>query len=179
MSTKSNTSETDPSSYKNLVDLMALFAEATGRLGELEATIQEAFLKLVDEHREEFARFQQVAASSEASIEDLALLHPEWFKKAKTLKTPYGSVGFRKTSKLVVKNEEVTILLIQQAGEEAKGKYIRTFEALDLEALEKLDDADLKKFRIVREESQSCSVKAAKIDLGKAVAESADKDKAA
>ncbi|WP_193214967.1 host-nuclease inhibitor Gam family protein [Luteolibacter marinus] len=170
---------TDTTSYKNLVDLMAIHADATGRLAAMEIELQEEFLKLVDERRKEFARLQGILGESQTSIETLATINPQWFEKKKTLKTPYGSVSFRKTSKLNVKNEEVTIVLIEQRGDQDKAAYLREKKELNLEALEKLDDAELKALRIVRETTESCKVTAAKIDLGKAVAKSTEDGKAA
>jgi len=169
-----NTPVPDAASYKNLVDLMALHAEAHGRMAALEAELQQEWLELVDKRRKEYADLQHTIADSQESIEVLATLNPQWFEKAKTLKTPYGTVAFRKTTKLNVKNEEVTIVLIEQRGEEEVGLYVRTKKELNLEALEKLDDAELKKFRITRETTESCTVKAAKVDLGKAVKKAAE-----
>ena len=172
------TKQEEATGYKNLVDLMALHADASNRLDAMEAALQEKFIGLVDDIRTEFAKLSLVVSESQAAIEEIALLNPEWFFRAKTIKTPYGSVGFRKTTKLVVKNEEVSILLIEQRGPEASEKYIRSRKELNLEALEQLDDADLRKLRISRETSESCTVKAAKLDLGKAVKKPSD-DKAA
>ena len=169
-----NKSVPDAQSYKNLVDLMALHAEAVGRMAALENELQQEWLELVDKRRKEYAELQHTIADSQESIEMLATLNPQWFEKAKTLKTPYGTVAFRSTTKLNVKNEEVTIVLIEQRGEEEAAKFIRTTKGLNLEALEQLEDAELKKLRITRETTESCTVKAAKVDLGKAVKKAAE-----
>ena len=171
--------DTDPDSYKNLVDLLSVYAEATGRLAEMEGELNEELLNLVDGRRKDYAQLQSTISEAEQSIEALAIMNPQWFAKAKSVKTPYGSVGFRKTSKLVVKNEELTIVLIEQRGEEDKAAYLRTKQELNLEALEALDPAELKALRITRETTESCTVKAAKIDLGKAVAKAVKNGKAA
>jgi hypothetical protein len=176
-----NTAVPDAQSYKNLVDLMALHAEGVNRLAELENEFLQEYLAMVDTRRKEYADLQQKIADSQEGIELAATLNPQWFEKSKTLKTPYGTVAFRKTTKLNVKNEEVSIVLIEQFTEllgdkekEVAESYIRTNKELDLEALEKLSDAELKKFRITRETTESCTVKAAKIDLGKAVKKAAE-----
>jgi hypothetical protein len=98
------------------------------------------------------------------------------------VKTPFGSVSLRSTSKLEVANEEATILLIQREIERDEAAfpddaipvkaYLRERIELNLEALEKLSDAELKRFRIVRVTDERCTVKPVKIDLGKAVKES-------
>lgn len=176
-----NTTVPDAHSYKNLIDLMALYADGVNRLAELENELLQEHLAMVDTRRKDYADLQQKIADSQESIETLATLNPQWFAKAKTLKTPYGTIAFRKTTKLNVKNEEASIILIEQqieklegADKEAAEGYIRTNKELDLEALEKLPDVDLKKFRITRETTESCTVKAAKIDLGKAVKKAAE-----
>ena len=158
-----------PTDYKNLVDLMAIHCEATARLGELENDLQQAWLDLVDARRADYTAMQEAHATSADAIEILATIHPEWFEKTKTLKTPYGTVAFRSVTKLEIKNEEVTILLIERLGEEGL-PFIRTKQGLNLEALEYLEDKDLHELRIKRVTTESCSVKPAKIDLGKAVA---------
>ena len=160
----------DPTSdYKNLVDLMAIHAEASARLGELENDLQQAWLDLVDARRTDYTRMQEAHATSGEGIELLATIHPEWFEKSKTLKTPYGSVAFRSVSKLEIKNEEATILLIERMGEEG-GIFLRQTTGLNLETLTLLSDSELREFRIRRVVLESCSVKPTKVDLGKAVA---------
>ena len=169
MTNNMKTNTPDSTEYKNLVDLMAIHCEAIARLGELENDLQQAWLDLVDARRKDYTRMQEAAATSAEGIELLATLHPEWFEKAKTLKTPYGTVAFRSTSKLEVKNEEATILLIERLGEEGK-IFLRQTQTLNLETLTLLSDSELREFRIRRVTTESCSVKPAKIDLGKAVA---------
>ena len=155
--------------YTNLVDLMAIHSEATARLGELESDLQQAWLDLVDARRPDYTRLQQAHATSAEAVEMLATIHPEWFEKTKTLKTPYGTVAFRSTSKLEVKNEEATILLIERLGDEG-AIFLRQTTGLNLDALAMLSDSELKEFRIRRVMAESCKVSPAKIDLGKAVA---------
>jgi Bacteriophage Mu Gam like protein len=158
----------DAKDFKNLVDLMAIMAEGTARMGELENGLQQDWLDLVDARRKDYAALQFALGNAEESIETLALSNPQWFEKVKTLKTPYGTVAFRRTSKLEVKNEEVSLLLLEQMGEEGL-PFIRTAKALNLEILEKLDDSELKRLRIKRVSSESCTIKPTKVDLGKAV----------
>ena len=168
MNTTTTTTTTDPASYKNLVDLMAIMAEGTARLGELENGLQQDWIDLVDARRKDYASLQFAIGQAEESIETLAITNPQWFEKSKTLKTPYGTVGFRRTSKLEVKNEEVSILLLEQLGQDGL-PFIRQAKALNLEALEKLDDSELERLRIRRVTTEVCKITAAKIDLGKAV----------
>lgn len=163
-----NNTPADPAAYKNLVDLMAVHCEASARMGELENDLQQAWLDLVDARRKDYASLQSVLGSTETAIEEAALLNPQWFAKAKSVKTPYGTVAFRRASKLEVKNEEVSILLLEQLGQDGL-PFIRTAKALNLEALEKLDDSELDRLRIKRVATETCKITPAKIDMGKAV----------
>lgn len=171
MKTQKNTKNAtadEATGYKNLVDLMAIYNESSTRMDELENDLQMAWLDLVDARRNDYAELQEAVAGSSAAIETLATLNRQWFADSKTLKTPYGSVSFRTATKLEVKNEEVTILLIEQMGEDA-AIFLRLKKELNLEAMEHLDDADLKDMRVRRVTTESCTVKAARVDLGKAV----------
>lgn len=163
-----NTQVTDAADFKNLVNLMAIMAEGTARLGELENGLQQDYIDLVDARRKDYASLQFALGQAEESIETLAFSNPQWFEKTKTLKTPYGSISFRRSTKLDVKNEEVSILLLEQLGQDGL-PFVRTAKALNLEALEKLDDTELDRLRIKRVNSESLTIKPVKVDLGKAV----------
>lgn len=158
--------------YKNLVDLLAVYSEASNRMLSLQAGIQEQYLELIDGAKDEYATLQSKLGDAEQALEALSVAHPEWFpEKKKSIKTPYGIVKLTATTKLDAPNEEVSILLIQQAGEEAAEKFLRIHTELNIEALEALPDAELKPFRIKRVKDQSFSVTPAKLDMGKAVKE--------
>jgi len=167
---------TDP--FKNLSDLLAVYSDATLRLAELENEINQLYLDLVDDKKSEYAQFQTALTDSEAALELVCRAHPQWFEEKRSIKTPYGSVAFKRSTKLLVPNEELSVELIR-SHETAIGEqtgFIRTVEVLDREALEKLDDTVLKKFRISRSTSDEFSVKPVKLDLGKAVKASADRE---
>lgn len=155
--------------FANLVTLISMGADADARLGELQNDLNQAWIDLVDARRKDYAELQQVKATAERAIQDACEMHPEWFAKARSLKTPYGSVNFRRGSKLEVKNEEASIILLEQLGSESEA-FIRQEKHLDLEALEKLPDSELERIRIRRVETESFSIRYAKPDLGKAVA---------
>lgn len=162
--------------FKNLVDLMAIMAEGSARMGELENGLQQDWIDLVDARKKDYASLQFAIGQAEEGIEHLALTNPQWFEKAKTLKTPYGSVSFRKSSKLDVSNEEVSILLLEQLGQDGL-PFVRTAKELNLEALEKLDDKELERLRIKRVTTESLSIKPTKVDLGKAVKQALKSEK--
>lgn len=155
--------------YKNLIDLLAVYSEGKRRVAALELDAQEEFTGIVDGVRSAYAEAQLAVTQSEAAIKLIVLQHPEWFEEKKTVKTPYGQVQTRTTTKLEVPNEEASILLIERQGEEAEASFTHTKKSLNLEALEKLSDAQLKAYRITRVTDESVTVKEASLDLGKAV----------
>ena len=169
-----DTPMTSEESYTNLVNLLAIYTECTTRMGELENAVQEAYLDIIDENRKLYASLQNKISESEAAIKLAALQHPEWFQSIKTLKTPYGTVGFRSATKLEVPNEELTIALIERL--EDADLYLRTRKFLNLEALESLEDFALKGLQISRVTADKCTVTPARIDLGKAVKKAAQKE---
>lgn len=164
--------------YKNLLDLLALYSEATHRLAALEAAMNSEILETIDDHKEDYAVIQKGIAEAETALEVIATRHPEWFAEKKGLKTPYGTVKFTKSTTLVIPNEELSIELIRR---EAHGltldpeNLLREKTELAVEVLETLTDDQLKAFRIKRASKQNFSVTPAKVDLGKAVKEAAAK----
>ena len=143
-------------------------------------------MEILDEKKPEYAKLQAVLTETETALEALARKHPEWFVTKRSIKTPFGTVKLTKSSKLSVKNEELAIVLIEQAIEQANlrgevhefDKLLRTRKELDLEALEKLDEVVLKKFRIERVSFENFSVVPAVVDMGKAVKEAVEKEAA-
>ena len=164
----------DGGEFENLVALLAVYSEADNRLAQLEAGVNERVLEIVDDELTEYAALQKKLVESGAALELIARRHPDWFSAGKTLKTPYGSVALKNNPpRLDAPNEEVSIVLLQTEGEKGGGfdpaKYLRVRTELNLEALAGLSDAELAKFRIARTQSDTFSVKAAKLDLGKAM----------
>lgn len=158
--------------YKNFLDLLAIYTEASNRLEQLQAAAQESFIVLVDEHRGDYAEMQAKLTEIEPAVEAIARAHPEWFTgKSKSIKTPYGTVSFRSSTKLDVPNEDATVLLIEKhCSEEEQELFIRKSSTLNLQALGDLSDARLKSLRIERVPDENFSIKPARVDLGKAVA---------
>lgn len=175
MSIDSQNNPAAAAEFKNLVDLMAIISEGSARMAELENSLQQDYLDLVDARRKDYASLQFTMGQAESAIEVLARTNPSWFEKAKTVKTPYGSVSLRTSKKLDVKNEEVSIVLLEQLGQDGL-PFIRTQKALNLEALEKLDDSELERLRIRRVTTERLNIKPAKVDLGKAVKQTSKED---
>jgi ribosomal protein L31 len=175
--------------YKNLVDLQAVHAEATARINELSADLQTEWLALVDDKRADYAHYQSAITETVAALEILCRKHPEWFGKKRSIKTPYGIVQFRGGTKLESDNEELSVVLIEQAYKaelernhvvtDEPSPLLKTVTVLNLEALEKFTDAELDKFRIKRIKTDNFSVVANTVDLGKAVEDAASAEKEA
>ena len=161
--------------YKNLVDLLAVYSEASNQMLALQSEVQAQNLELIDGSKARYADLQKTLGDAESALEALALAHHEWFPaNRKSIKTPYGTVKLTATTTLDVANEEATVILIQNSGSENSEKFLRQKTELNREALETLSDAELRPFRIKRVKDQSFSVTPTKLDMGKAVKE-ADK----
>lgn len=165
--------------YKNMLDLQSVHAAANNDLKELEAEINDEMLTQIDFRRDRYAQLQKAIADSEASLELIAVQHPQWFGDKKSLKTLYGSLEFKSSRSLEVANAELSLALIEaeaiRNGDFDPILYTRREITLNLEALGELDDATLAKFKIKRVEKNNFTVKPAKVDLGKAVKEAAER----
>jgi Bacteriophage Mu Gam like protein len=157
----------DTNTYENAVKLLAVYTDAENRLAAIQQTVDEAQLQTLDEHLEDYAKLQQAKTDAQAALEVIARAHPQWFEGERTVKTPYGSLHMQHTSALNVDDEEVTLALIEKAGR--KPDFVVDKPELNLKALSALPDEELAKYRITRVKGESCTVKAAKVQLGKAV----------
>jgi hypothetical protein len=173
--------------YQNLVNLLSVFSDAKARIAALESDTNAAFLELVDERKKEYAELQKALTESEAALKVIAKMHPEWFEKIKTLKTPYGEVASRKTTTHEAPDEGKSIELIEAAAvvadsaglfEEAEllRSMVKIEKSLDLDIIGKAPADMLPRLRILRIEQESVTIKEAKVSLGQAVRAS---DKAA
>ena len=167
---------TQATDYDNLVDLLAVLTEANNQMAVLQAEANDAMLQIVDEHKKDYAKLQQIKADTEAALEIIARKHPEWFAKKKSLTTPFGAVSLKTNPpKLEVKNEELSIVLLEQEAErnpEFKvAGFIEVKKVLRLDVLAGEEDAFLKKFRIHRTQEDTFSAKPATLKLGEAVKE--------
>lgn len=159
--------------YTTLTTELDRFTRISNNLAKIEATFQSAITELIAEcYREDFQSLTDELTESSDRIESLALRHPEWFAKTKTLKTPFGTVASRTTTKLDVPNEEATIALLEIRGD-AGAPFLRPRTYLSIEALEALDDAELSRLKVHRVTTERITITPAKIDLGKAVKKSA------
>ncbi len=173
--------------FLEVVSLLEILTEAATGLSEIEASANGKLLELIGQYKTEYARFQLAATTAETGLESLCRKHPEWFVSAKSITTPFGKVSFHRSTKLIIKDEEATVRLIQARAQlslsarAVKGTgevfeaetYIKTVQIPNLEALENLDDRELAEFMVTRERKDNFSASPAKVDFGKAVTEAA------
>jgi hypothetical protein len=162
----------DAATYRELVEHLAMFTDTTNQMAKLDADIQMDLTAIMDGVIEDYSILQTAISEHEAAVKTIALAHPEWFATVKTLKTPYGTVGFRTATKLDVPNEELTIALLERYTD--ADIYLRSRKFLNLEALEMLSDSQLLDLKIQRITADKLTVTPAKIDLGKAVKKAAE-----
>lgn len=159
--------------FTDLLDAVAIYSEATNRLATIQAEIDQIVIDAIDARRKDFADFQAAQASAEQAVEILATRNRDaWFSQKKTLQTPYGSVSFRSAKSLEIGNEELTIALVERSPD--SDLYLRRETSLNKEALDTLDDTSLESLRIRRVTRESCTIKPAKIDIGKAAKAAAE-----
>lgn len=164
--------------FQRLVALMNSFSVASNALKLLEATVNESQMKIVTTHSKEYADLQLALADAEKELKNISQDHPEWFGDKKSIKTPFGTVKFHRSSKLVVKNKEVTLarLDVKAARDEKfdRSRYVRTEESINVESFEGMDDKELAYFGIERSQEENFSVKPVEMDMGKAVKEATE-----
>ncbi len=168
------------SDYLQLLDMLNVVATSTTRLAEMQAAIDQDMIDAVNEHKDTYADLQTAISDATAALEAICLAHPEWFKEKKSVKTLFGSVGFRDIPSLEIPCEEITLALLENAADQEPMSGIelavKTVKTINREVLEKLTDAELARFRVTRRTGKSFSVKPAKVELGKAVSAGEEAD---
>jgi len=174
--------------FENLVNLLTVYSEGKAQLAELEAENNKAYLDLVDERKSDYGRLQLAVSEADSAIKAIAEAHPEWFPgDQRTLKTPYGSVHAQHTTRHEAQDEGLSIALIEKAAAAAQSvgnlaqanalqALIKTEKTLDLEMLAKIDAETCARFRVLRIEADSITIKEAKVSLGNAVKAAAKKE---
>ena len=163
--------------YLTMVDLLTRFSYGANRLDELQRQINGTLLDAAFQMQTEFTLLQADQGTLEAELERLARLHPEWFSKKASLTTPVGVVKLTATSQLDVADEQLAVALLEKEFPLTADFYLKRETTLRKEALEALDDADLKKLKIKRVEGKSFKVTPAKVSLGDTVAKAKEERK--
>ena len=157
----------DLGEYQALIQLLAVYTEATNRLAEIQTIANDSLLESLDEQKGDYATYQLALDNAESAIKNLAIAHPEWLD-GRTIPTPYGKVKFTRASSLDIPDKEVTVLLIKAHLGEQSSTFIRTKEEPNKDSLATLDDAVLAKLGIKKVEADSITITPAKVDMGKA-----------
>jgi phage host-nuclease inhibitor protein Gam len=160
--------------YNEINLLLSQFSELNAALESAEAEIKTVQLAAARELLPKHAAAKVALSDLEAKLKRLSeTYYEELFPedKKRTHATPFGSLQFRRSTSLVVEDEEKAMLKIKLAcvdelAAEANGhkprfaeeQLVRTKEELNLEALEKLDDATLAAFGISREKKENFKV---------------------
>lgn len=156
--------------YQTLSTELERYTELHNRIATIDASFQEAMAQLIAEcFRDDFQELQDELSKTKNKIESLVIKNPGWFEDSKTIKTPFGTVATRSTSKLSVPNEDATMALLELRGRDAAA-FLRERKYISLEALEALDDCELEKLKVKRINNESIRITPAKIDLGKSIA---------
>jgi len=163
--------------FGDLVNLLDQLTDAENDLSKLNTQLNVEHLANVRLHTDTYKRLQSLIGETEAAIQVIAARNPQWFEEKKTVETPYGVVKRTSSTSLVIADEAVTITLIEAAGR--AGDFVVTTKTISREALEKLDDDELKKYGVRRETKHNYKPEAAALDLGKAVKQAEKSDKAA
>lgn len=155
--------------FGRFVQLQELFFDSETKLAALQVDADKTLAGVLEAMKRDYVDSKTVRDQAEAELKALALKHPEW-KTGETIKTPFGSVEFRHTDKLVVANPERTLGLLDKVVTVGASGLRRTLVELDLEAMERVDAATLELLGATWETTESIKVKPAKIDMGKAAA---------
>jgi len=154
------------SQYNQINELLSEYSRLNAALELAEAEIKTIQLAAAQELLPRHAAAKVALSDLEASLRKISDAHYESLfpdAKKRTHATPFGSLEYRKSTKLEVEDEEKSMLRIKVAStnelaRESEGfkprftaeQLIRTREELNLEALGELDDATLAMFAITR-----------------------------
>ena len=172
-----------PVDYNNMNELLAEYSQLAARLATIEASVNSSQIAaakpMLPDHANTKARLGEI----EAKLRDIASKNPDLFPDDKrSHNTPFGSIAFRRSTFLDVDDDtEKVVLKIKLACQKEAQRaaranmpplfteetLLRKHEEPDLEALEKLSDADLRMFGIERKESEKFSVKPLEVKTDK------------
>jgi hypothetical protein len=160
--------------FQTFVDLLEHHTYASNAIKQMQVEANRHLLEILDGSRVEYTELQECLAATEAKLRAIALQHPEWFGDKRSMVTPFGSVKMKTSEWLETENEELSIALLEAEGNtnpEFKSElFLHSKKSLNLEALEKMDDVQLRRFRIKRMRDDNFKVEPAEVKLGKAMA---------
>ncbi len=164
-----------PKIYSEINELLADYSAGAAALEGAEAEIKTVQLaaaeRLLPRHAEAQVRLTDLEARLRKLSDDhYDELFPE--EKKRSHDTPFGTLKYRKSSKLKLEDEEKVMLKIERvcAEEVSRAKslqhaprftldqLVRTHVEPNLEALEAFDDATLRQFGITREREDKFTI---------------------
>lgn len=177
MSTTAPLPTAKPSDFADMVNLLEQLSTNSIALGKLEAKLNAENLSTVREYSGEYKQLQTELSQVEAALAVIAERNPQWFAEKKTITTPFGEVKRTTSTKLEIADETATIALIRAA--KRSDDFLVVTTTLNREALEKLEDDELRKFGVRRNVTHNFNPAPASVDLGKAVKAAEKSDRAA
>lgn len=155
--------------FQRFIELQKEFLNGENAIAKIDAVVNTKVAAVIAEHTRDWAAATEAHKRIEREIISLAERHPEW-KDGESIKSPFGTVSFRKTTSLEIHNEGASITLIRSvlARHPLRETAIRTEETINREVLESLTDLELASIGIARSKGVSISVKAKRVDMAKA-----------
>jgi len=187
---KKHTLDTGSADYKRLLELQEKHNAAMAAHETLEAQLNAAHLDWLRQIVRQAVEIETAIKRIETDTEVLCRKHNgDWFESAQSVKTPLGTVAFRKSTALEVPSEELTMTLVErQDGRKVVGDenalfvakdFLRVITSLNLEALGTLPEPMLALLKVTRVERESFAMKPAAVELGKMVKEAQAEQKEA
>lgn len=158
--------------FTRLVECLQQVSATTQKLAELEVRVNKASQAIAANSAVEYCVHQENLTKAEEQARQIFERHPEWRGEKKSVSTPFGSVESRKVTEIDIPNPALTVALIEARGlKDPQWKpdtFLHVEKEPDIEALERLGDADLVSLGCQRVERTSVTVKPAKVSVAKA-----------
>lgn len=166
-----------PSDFADMVNLLERLSSISVTTTKLETKLNAENLATVRQYADEYKALQTELGQVESALAVIGERNPQWFDDKKTITTPFGELKRTTSKKLEIADETATIALIRAARRAEDFLVVTT--TLNREALENLEDAELRKFGVRRSVTHNYNPAPASVDLGKAVKAAEKSDRAA
>ena len=165
--------ETQTQDFARLVELQELYTSTSNKIATLEASTNTFVNDTLKGQVPDFVVLQETLAKCDQEIRELFKRNPQWKGPNKSVKTPFGEVGERTTTEMDIPNPAMTVALIKGRGASdpafKSSDFLHVEELPSKEALERLKDDELADLGVRRISTESITVKAAKVNMAKAV----------
>jgi len=160
--------------FNEFVKLQSEHSELSNQLARIETQATERYQALIDKHTALYAKLTTRLSEVEDQLIAMALAHPEW-RTGRSVKTPFGTATFKKSSKLEFASLEAVLLLIDKnVGPKSLFEGLRAYTPenfkrvtteLNLEALEALGEFELARLGITRTVTDNVTIKPLKVSV--------------